>query len=163
MKKYLNGTLLGVLLLVLSGCQKEIPNYRGYYFDAMIEDARVIELKDSSKIPALNSYVREVHWQLDRPINGNIGVKYGENKNSKNFIGRITKREAMGIVPLQSTNLSTNPTLKSDSSVRINGGAAVSKVDTLKKNVLPVGDYVLRLKVHGTNNWDRKEIYVQVR
>lgn len=48
-------------------------------------------------------------------------------------------------------------------SVQINGAASLSKVDVLRKNFLPKGDYIFRLKVHGTDNWDRKEIYVQVR
>jgi len=163
MKKIVITTMIAALLLLFTGCQKEIPHYRGYYFDAMIEDAHVIELKDQNSIPALRGYVREVHWQLDRPIDGNIGVKFKENKYSKEFIGYILEREAMGIIALEDVNIATNTGIQSDESVRIGGAASVTKVDLLKKNFLPRGDYIFRLKVHGTNNWDRKEIYVQVR
>jgi hypothetical protein len=163
MRKILNtGAVLGLLLL-LTACQKEIPHYRGYYFDAMIENAHVIPLKNKASIPLLNSYVRQVHWQLDKPIDGHMNVTFSENKNSKDFIGHILNREPMDIVALRQVNLDTNAGLQSDSSVRFSGAAAVTRVDILKKNFLPKGDYVFRLKVHGTNNWDRKEIYVQVR
>ncbi len=156
-------TFLLVSLLLLVGCSKDLPWYSGYHFDAMINDAHVIELKDSNSIPALASYARTVRWQLDKPIDGAFSVKYSENKNSKSFVGRIIRREAMDIIALQSIDVKTNSQTQSDSSVQINGGAAMSQVDVLKKNVLPSGEYVFRLKIHGTNNWDRKEIYVRVK
>jgi len=150
-------------LLQLVGCSKDVPLYSGYHFDAKINDANVIELKDSSSIPALAGYVRTVRWQLDKPIDGAFSVTYGKNKNSKDFVGRILRREAMDIIPLQSISVATNSQTQSDASVQINGGAAMSQVDVLNKNVLPAGEYVFRLKIHGTNNWDRKEIYVKVK
>ena len=156
-------TFLLASLLLLVGCSKDVPWYSGYHFDAMINDAHVIELKNSNSIPALQSYSRTVRWQLDKPIDGAFSVTYSGNKNSKEFVGRIVRREAMDIYALQSIDVKTNSQLHSDASVQINGGSAVSQVDVLNKNVLPRGEYVFRLKVHGTNNWDRKEIYVRVK
>jgi hypothetical protein len=150
-------------LFTLTACQKEIPHYRGYYFDAMIEDAHVIPLKDQASVPALRNYVRQVHWQLDKPIDGHMKVSFKENKNSQMFIGHILNREPMRIVPLQKVKVNTHNALQSNSSVRVGGAATVSKANVLNKNFLPKGDYIFRLKVHGTKNWDRKEIYVQVR
>ena len=158
--KFMLGSMVGMLV---GGCQKDVPMYQGYAFNAMIENAHVVELKDPKKIPILQSYVRDVHWKLDRPIDGHMHVHYGENKNSKELIGTLLNREPMGIVPLQSVDLRTDAGIQSDSSVQINGASSLSKVDVLRKNILPKGDYIFRLKVHGTHNWDRKEIYVQVR
>ena len=158
--KLIVGSMVGIWL---NGCQQDVPMYEGYAFDAMIEDAHVVELKDPQKIPVLRSYVRDVHWKLDRPIDGHMHVRYEENKNSKRLIGRLVNREPMEIIPLQSVHLRTDTGIQSDSSVQINGAASLSKVDVLRKNFLPKGDYIFRLKVHGTDNWDRKEIYVQVR
>jgi hypothetical protein len=112
-------------LFILTACQKEIPHYRGYYFDAIIEDAHVIPLKDQASIPALRNYVRQVHWQLDKPIDGHMQVTFSENKNSQMFIGQILNREPLQIIPLQMVQLNTHNALQSNSSVRFDGTAAV--------------------------------------
>lgn len=154
--------LLGTAL-ALSGCNQTLPHRQGQYFDATIEDAHVIALKDSARIPALRDYVRDVRWQLDKPISGKFSVSLSENDQSGNFIGQLQGREPMEIISLTGASMETDEVLQRDESVRIGGAASVGVVDQLKENVLPVGDYVFRLKVHGSQNWDRKEIYVQVR
>ena len=158
--------LVGILLtavLALGACTQNPPMYRGYAFDAMIEDAHVIPLKNRDSISALRGYVREVHWQLDKPISGDFTVSVAENEHSAAYIGTLESRESVHIISLSGANLDSHPALETDESVRINGAAAVSKVNVLEENRLPKGDYVFRLKVHGNQNWDRKEIYVQVR
>ncbi len=87
MPKHIKHSLLTTIvsvssLLFFNACQKEmsLPLYEGYDFDAMIGKAHVIELKDQSSIPALDGYVRDVHWQLDRAINGKIVAKYAKIK-----------------------------------------------------------------------------------
>ena len=168
LKKY---TFILTLTLLFIGCQKNtniknqnnIPLYSGYYFDAMINDSNVIELKNSSNISTLKSYVRTVRWQLDKPISGEFSVKYSKNKNTRYFIGNILRREAIDIISLQNISVKTNSQLQSDSSVQINGAASIGQVDVLNKNILPSGEYIFRLKIHGTKNWDRKEIYVKVK
>ena len=156
-------TIMLTTLLLLIGCSKDIPRYSGYHFDAMINDAHVVELKNSNSIMALQSYPRTVRWQLNKPIDNAFSVTYSENKNSQTYVGHIVRREAMDIIALQSIDVKTSTQIHSDPSVRINGGAAMTKVDVLNKNVLPSGEYIFRLKIHGTNNWDRKEIYVRVK
>ncbi|WP_456447271.1 hypothetical protein [Thiolapillus sp.] len=158
--------LMGVLLsvvLALGACAQNLPRYRGYSFDAMIEDAHVIPLNDAESIPALKGYVREVHWQLDKPISGDFTVSVAENEHSAAYIGTLESREPVHIISLNGANLDSHPELETDESVRFNDAAAVGKVNVLEENRLPKGDYVFRLKVHGSQNWDRKEIYVQVR
>ncbi len=154
-------------IVLLSGCQSNQPKmpvlYTGYNFDAMIGKAHVIELKDKSRIPALNGYVRDVYWQLDRPISGKITAKYRPNKYTTQTIGNLRSIDGIDVIPLTRVHLSSKPAMLSDNSVLISGHAALSQVNVLKSNVLPKGDYVLRLKVRGTRNWDRKEVYVQVR
>lgn len=172
MKSKLKYILLRMIFVVssivlLSGCQSNQPKmpvlYAGYNFDAMIGDAHVVELKDKSSIPALDGYVRDVNWQLDRPISGKIVAKYRPNKYTKQTIGNLRSIDGIDVIPLTRVHLSSKPAMLSDNSVLISGHAALSQVNVLKSNLLPKGDYVLRLKIRGTHNWDRKEVYVQVR
>jgi hypothetical protein len=161
-------TLVTVLVFsTLIGCAgSKLEMYRGYYFDAKINSVSVVEIKDKSSIAALKGYERDVRWKLDRPINGNmqsLHIVVGDNKHSKEFVGRVLEREAIEISPLQYVEVETEAGLSSDSSVRVNGGASLAKVNILTSKYLPVGNYVFRLKVHGTENWDRKDIYVEVR
>jgi len=158
--------LLLFSLFFITSCatnSMEVPLYQGYNFDAKINNANVIKLDDSTKITTLKGYVRDVNWQLDKPIKGNIRAYFRANKNSKKYIGNIKSMDNLQIVALTPVNIETTRGLKSDSTVQINGGAAVTMVNVMKKNYLPKGDYVFRVKVFGTHNWDRKEIYVQVR
>jgi len=159
-------TLMLFSLLFIISCATDsikIPLYQGYDFDAKINNANVIKLDDSTKITTLKGYRRDVNWQLDKPINGNIKAYFRANKNSEKYIGRIKSMDNLQIIALTPVNIETTKGLKSDSTVQINGGAAVTMVNVLKKNYLPKGDYVFRVKVFGTHNWDRKEVYVQVR
>jgi hypothetical protein len=161
---------MGMIFLTLSGMMtgcgsQPVPRYRGYHFDATIGGARVIRLEDPKRIPALRGYVRDVKWQLDHPIKGYDVAKIQliENPNTLKSIGMLKKLDALEVIPLQYVDLKTDSRLFKDNSVQVGGRASVSQSDVLKENYLPPGDYIFRLKVHGTRNWDRKEIYVQVR
>lgn len=166
MNRKITNLFLILSLFFITSCatnSMEVPRYAGYDFDAMINNAYVIKLNDSSKIATLKGYVRDVNWQLDKPIKGNISAHYRANKNSEKYLGKIKGMDNLQIVALTPVRIETTRGLKSDSTVQINGGAAVTMVNVMKKNYLPKGDYVFRFKVFGTHNWDRKEIYVKVR
>ena len=150
----------------MTGCGSQpVPMYRGYHFDATIGGAHVIRLKDPDRIPALRGYVRDVKWQLDRPIKGHdiAKVLLLENQSTVKSIGMLKRLDDFEVIPLQKVNLNTDSRFFKDNSVQIGGHASVTQSDVLKENYLPPGDYVFRIKVHGSRNWDRKEIYVQVR
>ena len=153
-----------ILLFILNGCssQPDIPNYRGYTFDALVDGVPVVELKDQKKIPALQGYVRDVRWQTSKPISGYVNVAISPNKHS-GFVGNNAYVEDIEIVLLSNAHIKTYSALSTDNSVRINGGAAVTAVNVMNQKKLPTGEYVIRLKIHGSKNWDRKEIYTYVR
>jgi len=50
-----------------------------------------------------------------------------------------------------------------DPNIRINGAASVGIDNVLNSNILPTGKYLLRLTVNGSNNWDRKTIFIEVK
>ena len=108
-------------LFLIVGCatdSMEIPRYRGYYFDAKINDANVVKLKDRTQIPTLKGYVRDVKWRLDRPIKGNFTVYVKANKNTEKYIGKIRGTDDLEIVMLTPVNIETTRGLKSDNTVQ---------------------------------------------
>ena len=153
-----------ILLFTLNGCssQPDVPNYRGYTFNATVDGVAVIELKDQKKIPSLQGYVRDVRWQTKGSISGYVNATILPNAHSA-FVGNNVYVEDIEIVPLSHVQIKTYHALSTDNSVRINGGAAVTAVNVMNQKKLPSGEYVIRLKIHGSKNWDRKEIYTQVR
>ncbi len=153
-----------ILLFILNGCssQPDIPHYRGYTFDALVDGVPVVELKEQKKISSLQDYVRDVRWQTSNPISGYVNTTITPNANSA-FLGNNAYVEDIEVVPLSSVHIKTYSALSTDNSVHINGGAAVTAVKIMNQKKLPSGEYVIRLKIHGSKNWDRKEIYTHVR
>ena len=153
-----------MLLFILNGCsnQPDIPNYRGYNFNAVVDGVSVVALKDKRKISALQGYVRDVRWQTTRPISGYVNATITPNVHSA-FVGNNAYVEDIEVVPLSSVHIKTYHALSTDNSVRVNGGAAVTAVNVMNQKKLPSGEYVIRLKIHGSKNWDRKEIYTRVK
>lgn len=154
---------LTVLLLTFNSCssQPKIPNYRGYTFNATVDGVTIIELKDRKRIPALQGYVRDVRWQTSKPISGYVNVVITPNIHSA-FVGNNAYIEDIEIVPLGNVKIKTYHALNKDNSVLIGGRASVTAVNVMNQNKLPSGEYVIRLKIHGSKNWDRKEIYTYV-
>ena len=152
-----------ILLFTLNGCsnQPDIPHYRGYNFNAVVDGVSVVALKDKRKISALQGYVRDVRWQTSKPISGYINVAISPNKHS-GYVGNNVYVEDIEIVPLSSVQIKTYHALSTDNSVLIGGGASVKAVNVMNQKKLPSGEYVIRLKIHGSKNWDRKEIYTYV-
>lgn len=153
--------------LVFIGCTnttpKKSPIYAGYGFDAMINDALVVKLKDASKIPALQRYHNHIIWQTNKPIHGSLSSKYRDNNHTNYLIGKIRNQEPLQIIPLQQVKVKTYKSTQTSQDVFIGGNPIMSSVNVLKKNTLPSGEYIFRMKIHGTKNWDRKEIYVRVK
>ncbi len=151
-------------LLLLSSCQTgpDVPYYRGYTFDATIDGVRVLPLKKSQNIPALQGYMRDVRWQMNEPISGYLNVVIAPNSHS-GLVGNNVYIEDIQIVPLSRVKIKTYRALSRDNSVLIGGRATVTDVNVMDQQKLPAGEYVIRLKIQGSKNWDRKEIYARVR
>jgi len=143
----------------------DLPMRSGFYFDATVNNTKVIRIKNKQSIKSLQAYSRvsSVIWQLENPISGNLSIKISDNKRSKEFVGALTNNLQTQVVPLQPVELDTTAQLHKNNSVRVNGSAVITQKNMLNKNKLPVGEYVFRLKVTGTDNWDRKEVYVRVK
>ena len=139
--------------------------YEGYAFDAMLNDTPVIEISNKDKIKSLKGYrdIASVRWQLLKPINSVVGqVKVALKKRNikEHDIGKILSYEVdyHALTPIE---VKTKQVRVEAKTILVHGKPMVYYKSVIER--LPVGDYVISLTVRGSENWDRKEIYVEVR
>lgn len=120
-------------------------------------------MQNKSKKPLLAGYKRykNVRWQIAQPVSaGPFHVSVAQNIYSPGTIDRIDEEAEIEIIPLQELHSETTTQFTRAQDVTINGSQALSIDDYLVENSLPAGVYIFRIKVRGTGNWDRKEVYV---
>lgn len=166
-------TVIFLLLLAagLSACVV-LPNktdgvcgwFDGYCFDAYVNGEPVIPLQSEDVIrPFLDAshYVRDVKWQLAKPITGPISVRAVVNEAGLAKLGARGTLQAQ-VVPLGDYRLASRRVISKSDNVRIAGQAATVASNVLQSNVLPPGNYLLRITARG-DSWDRKTVFVIVR
>ena len=177
-------TTLVILLFILQGCAiQELQlaknvllsdvfihhnyttiAYEGYAFDAMLNNTPVIEISNKDKIKSLKEYrdIASVRWQLLKPINsvGQVKVALKKRNIKEHDIGKILSYE-VDYHALTPIDVKTKQVRVEDNTILIHGKPMVYYKSVMER--LPVGDYIISLTVRGSENWDRKEIYVEVR
>jgi len=141
-------------------------SYEGYAFDALINGVPVIEINNKDKIASLKEYIDKtsVHWQLLKPLPANtpIVVDIKRKRIKEHDIGKLNpKSYEIDYHPLFDVKLDREMVLVKNPNIIINGKTLITRRYIIKQ--LPKGDYVVSLTVVGSKNWDRKEIFVQVR
>ena len=138
--------------------------YSGYFFDATISGLNVMPIQNKSSKVKIKKYIRarDVRWQLDGKAVGGITVKVKENTRSTKTIGKIVSRPQVTFIPLDGQKKSTYKALSKSKDVLVDGSGIVSVKNYATDNRLPPGAYIIRIKVRGTENWDRKEVYIEV-
>lgn len=138
-------------------------SYEGYAFNATLNEIPIIEISNKDKIKSLEGYrdLASVRWQLLRPINGqNMAVNLQRRRIKEHDIGKI-RSYRIDYRPLTKVKLETKKIRVEDKTILVGGVPMVYYKDVVDS--VPVGDYVISLTVIGTENWDRKEIYVEIR
>lgn len=162
-------TYFGIVIMCLlqSACSTSPPSgkpsyYRGHFFDAEVSGQKVIAIQDKAAKSDLKKYMRfsNVRWQLAGKAKNPLNVKPIGNQWTAELLGGLRGRE-VSIVPLQGQKNKTTTELYRSAGVSINGASSVSSREYLMNNQLPPGAYVIRYKVIGSKNWDRKEIYAE--
>lgn len=148
-----------------SGAQPISDYYSGYFFDATISGLNVVPIQNKASKTKIKKYIRanDVRWQLDGKVVGGISVKVKENSRSKSTIGKLSNRPQITFIPLEGQKKSTYKALSKSKDVLVDGSGVVSVKNYATDNRLPSGAYILRVKVRGTQNWDRKEVYIEVK
>lgn len=141
--------------------------YEGYAFDAMLNDTPVIEISNKDKIKSLKEYrdIASVRWQLLKPINSlenttQIKVALKKRNRKEHDIGKILSYE-VDYHALTPIDVKTKQVRVEDNTILVHGKPMIYYKSVMER--LPVGDYIISLTVRGSENWDRKEIYVEVR
>ena len=137
--------------------EKYIGRFEGYAFRAMINGVPVIELSSTDTVSSLVNYYdkNSIKWTTLKPISGDLTVKIKRKYIDEYDIGRINpKKFALSAVLLSKKNQD-----------ELNPSAAENfpTVHFLNGETLANGDYVLLIQVQGSDGWDRKEIYLEVR
>ena len=138
-------------------------SYEGYAFDAIINGVPVIEISNKNKIKSLEGYldIASVRWQLLKPINGkNIIVNLKKRRIKEHDIGKILIYD-ITYHPLTPIKVKTKRVKVEGKTILVKGEPMVYYQEVLES--LPLGDYVISLTARGTENWDRKEIFVEIR
>jgi hypothetical protein len=149
-----------------SAKKESVANYySGYFFDAAISGLNVVPLKKKASKPKMKNYIRydNVRWQLTGKVDGGIVVRVRENARSANTIGTIKGKPQVSFIALEGQRKSTVARLSKSKDVFVDGSGVVSSKNYATDNRLPAGAYIIRIKVHGTENWDRKEVYIEVK
>ncbi|MCF6203987.1 MAG: hypothetical protein L3J59_10035 [Methylococcaceae bacterium] len=157
---------LSVLILYAStGCARKVPWYEGYYFDAKINGLKVVKIENKSSITSLKGFSRygNVQWMVKGMVQGDLDVVVENNTISNDFIGQIDDEQESDIYvyALDDQDLDSTNELTVSKDVFINGAGAVKNEEFLTSGFMPSGAYVISIKTFGTDNWDRKYVYVE--
>ena len=142
-------------------------SYNGYAFDAIINGIPVVEISNKDKIKSLKGYrdITSVRWKLLKPINHlsstrNLIVTLKRRRIKEHEIGKIQSYEVI-YHPLTKIEVQTKKISVEEKTILIHGKPMGSYPEVLES--LPIGNYVISLTARGSENWDRKEIFVEVR
>jgi len=152
------------IIVLLAGCAKT-PWYEGYYFDAKINNAKVVEIEDKDSLGNLKHFYKAsyVHWMVKEKLHGELDVTVSNNHISHEFIGHVPTddKPEVYIHALDGQNLNSTEKTHHSKDTYINSSAANKTDNVLTDNNLPAGAYVISIKTRGPNNWDRKYVYVE--
>ena len=178
-------------MLILSKHDTPTHRFEGYAFDAILNGVPIIELTDKEDLKSLEKYYdkRSIHWQSMKPIAGLIHIEIKRKYIKEYDIGEVdVKKFRLTCIRLPwekktpklfkkeiDLNASVNIDKKSvsvaqHSNVLIGGvpyNSSLSdtfpSVNIVEGQPLPDGNYIIMIQIQGTEGWDRKEIYVEVR
>ena len=135
------------------------------FFDAKINGLKVVKIENKSSITSLKvfSRYRNVKWMVKEKAVGDLDVVVKDNKISNDFIGQIDDEQESDIYVyvLDGQNLNSTNELTVSKDVFINGAGAVKNEEFLTSDFMPSGAYVISIKTFGTENWDRKYVYIE--
>ncbi len=109
----------------------------------------------------ISHYVDDTRYEVPEPIRGELEVAASLAKGAASQLGEGGQVEVQ-IVILSEVEIETREQLVAEPSVRIGGQAAVGAGHFLEDNRLPPGQYLLRVKLRGPDNWDRQTVFFTV-
>ncbi len=117
--------------------------------------------KALKSLEEISHYVDDTRYEVAEPIRGELDVSASLAQGAESQLGEGGQVDVQ-IVLLSEVEIETREQLVAEPSVRIGGQAAVGVGHFLEDNRLPPGQYLLRVKLRGPDNWDRQTIYFTV-
>jgi CHAT domain-containing protein/Tfp pilus assembly protein PilF len=140
--------------------------YDGHTFNVYVNGQKVSFSKEVAKTKSFEHYdgsLQSVNWELKKSVSGQLRIQIEAVDNLKSYIGYLDpKAFEVTLFPLDKVRLNSIKQEEAREDVRVNGAPLLTRINLLKDTTLPKGAYLLRVKVHGKENWDRKEIYLNV-
>ncbi|MEM7052517.1 MAG: hypothetical protein AAF604_22835 [Acidobacteriota bacterium] len=106
-------------------------------------------------------YIDDAAFTLPEAVSGPLEVEATAAGNAGDWFGQLLDVDVQ-VVPLQAVELETERQAVTEPTVRIGGKAAVGAADFLIDNRLPPGRYLLRVRLRGSDNWDRQTLFLTV-
>lgn len=179
--------LLYIVLAVLAFCAQAAtpaPEYASFFdklpcvdrigrcFDATLAGQPIVVIADKKRSEQLtrdaktrHSDVRDIYWEVATPVDGKkvFDIVLQANALGRTEVGEPKQEADVTIYPLQEQKLSSQKEIKASDHLRVNSQAVLTTQNTLTQDDLPPGEYVLTIRYTGTQNWDRKTVYVVVK
>lgn len=113
-------------------------------------------------VPYLEGHeMREARYEVPLPIRGPLQVTADRSAKSGDWFGEDRDFETM-VTPIDKVDLRTHQQVTTADGISIGGAAPLVMENVLESNRLPPGRYVLRIRLTGSENWDRMVVYVRV-
>lgn len=109
----------------------------------------------------VSTYADDAEYELPKPIRGDLDIDANVRAGAEDWFGTRQDLQVQ-IIPLDDVDIATEQRGRVAPSVRIEGHAAVGVGNYMLDNQLPPGRYLFRIRVVGTDNWDRQTVYVVV-
>jgi len=103
----------------------------------------------------------ETRYESVSPVRGALEVHAEWVAGAGEYFGEPPE-VSLRVRPLEGQGLETRPELSTAPSVRVEGGAAVTRSEVVEDNRLPPGKYLLSVTLTGPRNWDRQTSYFEV-
>ena len=110
----------------------------------------------------VSPYVDQVTAYITKPISGELDIQLALTEFAAPWFG-TPLRQTIQVVALEQVQLESSARPSTSPNVRVNGTASLGVKNVLDSNILPSGKYLLRLAINGSDNWDRKTIFLEVK
>lgn len=169
------GLSLGFISII--ACSSKFPvgspclDRDGRCFDAVVSGMRVEPIADQAKLthykavaenPGLAKDLSDVRWGINQSIPGELSVQTSVNKDGTTWFG-VNPKPSVDIIPLNGQQLNARAAIQKADTVKIGGKSVLTATNILTHNVVPPGDYLMRIRLSGPANWDRKIVFITVK
>ena len=141
--------------------------YEGYAFDAIINDMPVIEMISltAQQQKYLKSYhdKDEVKWRVLKAVKSPLTINIKGQSIKEHSIGQLDSADySVSLIALNDVKINVEEVLVKSPNVIVNGAPLVSTKYRIVDEILPAGNYIMKWTVYGSENWDRKTIYMTI-